>query len=199
MFDLTSPVGFVSLLMITNGLLSVPFGVMASRSFCHDGKLSPTLAMWSGIAMHGHALLTFAVAWLDRGSIYHPNVFLMAVGAILLFGGAYVIYLGRKAYGDQKRVYGLKEDQLITAGIYKRSRNPQYFGYGLMFLGTTIATGSGLALIFVAVFAAMVHAGVTLVEEPHLHRIFGEPYRAYKRNAGRYFRIGNQKEKTHAR
>jgi len=174
-------------LMLTNGLLSIPFGLFAKRSFSKNGNLTPFLAVWSGVAMHGHALMTFAIAWVNRGSLYTPRLWTILPGLIILSLGAYIIYLGRKAYGDQSRVYGLKEDVLITHGIYTRSRNPQYLGYGLMFFGAAVASGSILAFIFVAVFALMVHVGITKVEEPHLERIFGKAFSDYKQSVGRYF------------
>jgi len=189
MSDLSAPTLILIAAMLLNGVWTIPFGVLASRSFRRHGKLTPALAIWSGVAMHGHAVMTFAMAWLDRGGLYAPNTFYIAIGGFLVLGGAYVIYLGRKAYGDQTRVYGLKEDELITQGIYRRSRNPQYFGYGIMFLGAAFASGSGLAFIFVAVFALMVHAGITLIEEPHLHRVFGTAYTNYRITAGRYFKM----------
>ena len=150
-------------LMLLNGGLSIPFGILAKRSFAKNRNLTPFLAMWSGIAMHGHALMTFAIAWISRGTLYEPKYWAVLPGLLVLTVGAYIIYLGRKAYGDQSRVYGLKEDTLITHGIYTRSRNPQYFGYGLMFFGAAITSGSMLAFVFVAVFALMVHVGICLL------------------------------------
>lgn len=176
-------------LMIINGLLSIPFGMLAKRSFANNGNLTPFLAAWSGVAMHGHAVMTFAIAWINRGTLYAPRYWAIAAGIVVLVLGAYIIYLGRKAYGDQSRVYGLKEDILITQGIYTRSRNPQYFGYGLMFLGAAIASGSMLAFVFVAVFALMVHVGITKVEEPHLERAFGQPFLDYRQSVARYFTL----------
>ena len=176
-------------LMLLNGCLSIPFGVLAKRSFAKNGNLTPFLAMWSGVAMHGHALMTFAIAWISRGTLYAPQYWTVIPGLLVLGSGAYIIYLGRKAYGDQSRVYGLKEDALITHGIYTRSRNPQYFGYGLMFLGAAIASGSMLAFVFVAVFALMVHVGITKVEEPHLERVFGQPFLDYRQRVARYITL----------
>ena len=176
-------------LMLLNGCLSIPFGILAKRSFAKHGNLTPFLAAWSGVAMHGHALMTFAIAWINRGTFYTPEYWTVISGLLVLGVGAYIIYLGRKAYGDQSRVYGLKEDTLITHGIYTRSRNPQYFGYGLMFLGAAIASGSILAFVFVAVFALMVHVGITKVEEPHLTQVFGQPYLDYKHTVVRYFTL----------
>ena len=176
-------------LMLLNGGLSIPFGILVKRSFAKNRNLTPFLAMWSGIAMHGHALMTFAIAWISRGTLYEPKYWAVLPGLLVLTVGAYIIYLGRKAYGDQSRVYGLKEDTLITHGIYTRSRNPQYFGYGLMFFGAAITSGSMLAFVFVAVFALMVHVGITKVEEPHLERIFGKSFSNYKKRVGRYFTL----------
>jgi len=176
-------------LMIANGLLSIPFGVLAKRSFAKNGNLTAFLALWSGVAMHGHALMTFAIAWINRDTLYSTGLWAIIPGLLILCLGTYIIYLGRKAYGDQLRVYGLKEDALITHGIYTRSRNPQYFGYGMMFLGAAIASGSMLAFVFVAVFALMVHVGITKVEEPHLERNFGKPFSDYKESVGRYLSL----------
>jgi protein-S-isoprenylcysteine O-methyltransferase Ste14 len=173
--------------MISNGLLSIPFGVLAKRSFEKNGNLTSFLAAWSGVAMHGHALMTFAIAWINRGTLYTPRYWAVLLGVVILLLGAYIIYLGRKAYGDQSRVYGLKEDALITQGIYTRSRNPQYFGYGMMFLGAAIASGSVLAFVFAAVFALLVHVGITKIEEPHLEQVFDLPFLEYKQRVGRYF------------
>lgn len=184
-------------LMLLNGCLSIPFGILAKRSFAKNGKLTPFLAMWSGVAMHGHALMTFAIAWINRGTLYAPQFWTILPGLLVLTLGAYIIYLGRKAYGDQSRVYGLKEDTLITHGIYTRTRNPQYFGYGLMFFGAAIASGSMLAFVFVAVFALMVHLGVTKVEEPHLERVFGQRFLDYQLNVDRYFTLRKKKGGSH--
>ena len=176
-------------LMFLNGCLSIPFGILAKHSFAKNGNLTPFLAMWSGVAMHGHALMTFAIAWINRGTLYELKYWAVLPGLLVLTVGAYIIYLGRKAYGDQSRVYGLKEDTLIRHGIYTRSRNPQYFGYGLLFLGAAIASGSMLAFVFVAVFALMVHVGITKVEEPHLERVFGQPFLDYRQSVARYFSL----------
>ena len=58
-----------------------------------------------------------------------------------------------------------------------------------MFLGAAIASGSMLAFVFVAVFALMVHVGITKVEEPHLAQVFGQPYLDYKQTVDRYFTL----------
>lgn len=177
------------ILMVANGLAAIPFGVAARRSFAKTGRLSPALAVWSGVAMHGHALLTFAVALTNRGSWYGPSLLWSAVGASVAVAGATMIALGRKAYGDRRRIYGLLEDRVIDTGIYRWSRNPQYVGYALIFAGVALASGSGWAWVFVMVFLAMMHAGITRVEEPHLERVFGADYADYRRRVARYLSV----------
>lgn len=176
-------------LMILNGLLAIPFGIAAKRAFKKRGHLGDGLAVWSGIAMHGHFLLTVLVAWLNRESLYELGVTGTVVGTAFLLLGAWIIYLGRRAYGDQRRVYGLLEDKIINTGIYRWSRNPQYLGYAFMFAGVAVLSGSAIAFPFVFVFLAMMHAGITFIEEPHLVRIFGEDYLRYRQGVGRYLSI----------
>ena len=177
-------------IMIANAVLALPMALLVKRDFARLGRVSWPVAIWTGLAMHGHALATFAMAWLDRGSAYDPALWSLLPGGALTVLGAYVIYLGRKAYGNRARVYGLKENELIEHGIYRRSRNPQYLGYWLMFVGASIASGSLLAFLFAVFFALLVHGYITIVEEPHLKRHFAADYTLYCRRVGRYFRIG---------
>lgn len=177
-------------IMIANAVLALPMALLVKRNFARLGRVSGPVAVWTGFAMHGHALATFGIAWLDRGSAYDPTPWSLLPGGPITVLGAYVIYLGRKAYGDQARVYGLKENELIERGIYRRSRNPQYLGYWLMFVGAATASGSLLAFLFAVVFALLVHGYITFVEEPHLKRHFGTDYAQYYRRVGRYCHFG---------
>ena len=111
----------------------------------------------------------------------------LALGAGLFLGGAYIIFLGRYAYGSQERVYGLLEDELIQHGIYQRTRNPQYVGYGAMFVGSAIAAGSTFALLSAISFLAIIHVFITWVEEPHMRRTFGDTFDQYAGQVGRYW------------
>lgn len=169
-----------------NALASLIWIRLAREEFSRHGKWSKPTAIASGVLMHGQALASWALAWVDRGSAYAPGVASLALGAVLFLIGAAVIAGGRLAYGSQARVYGLLEDTLIERGVYCRTRNPQYVGYALMFLGTAVAGGSAWAFAAVALFAGFIHLLVTRVEEPHLRDVFGEPYIAYCARVRRY-------------
>lgn len=190
-FDIRNALMFI---MIANAFLAVPMALLVKRAFEKQARVSWPMAIWTGIAMHGHACATFAMAWLDRGSAYDPTLWSLLPGSAIAVIGAYVIYLGRKAYGDQTRVYGLRENKLIEHGIYTRSRNPQYLGYWFMFVGTATASGSFLAFLFALIFTFLVHGFITIVEEPHLKSHFGADYTRYHRRVARYFQFDQDLE-----
>ncbi len=173
------------LVALVNAALVLPMAILVRRDFARIGRVSWRVAIWTGIAMHGHALIAFGVAWIDRGSLYPIATWSLIGGLGLTFAGAYAIYLGRKAYASVARVYGLKEDELIERGVYHYSRNPQYFGYWLMFVGTALATGSLWALLLAGLFAAFMHPYIRFVEEPHLRRHFGVNYEHYSDRVAR--------------
>ena len=178
-------IGVIAYVAVT-ATLSLPFMLRAKDEFRRQGKWSPATAIMSGVIMHGHFIATLALSWLDRGSLFAPSSIMVAIGIVLFIGGAVVIYLGRYAYGSQERVYGLLEDELIQHGIYRYTRNPQYVGYACMFLGAAIAAGSGLALVSTLFFMAIIHVFITWVEEPHMHRTFGEAFDQYAQKVRRY-------------
>ncbi len=172
--------------------LSAPLCALAMRrQFAARGRINLPLAIVIGAAMHGFALVIFGLAWADRGSLgdFSPRALyaFMASGTLLIIGGAAAIVAGRRAYASFKRVYAMKEDELIEHGIYRWSRNPQYFGYWLMFLGAGLAGRSLSTLILTVIAGAFFHGLITWVEEPHLKRIFKDKYAAYSRRVSRYF------------
>lgn len=174
-------------LALANGVLALALMLAMRRDYARLGRISPLVAFWSGIVMHGHGILTFAVAWVDRSSASASSPMTIYMGAALAALGAAIIFAGRFAYGSRPRVYGLKEDKLIKHGIYRRIRNPQYFGYWKMFLGAALAALSGWAFLLAMVFALFMHFHITRIEEPHLKRVFGEAYEDYCATVARYF------------
>tara|TARA_R110002072_G_scaffold86511_4_gene195169 strand:+ start:760 stop:1314 length:555 start_codon:yes stop_codon:yes gene_type:complete len=173
-------VGFIA-------LASIPFMIAARRDFSRLGRWSLPVAVVSGVLMHGLALTILGLAFSDRSRLYTLSPLSLAAGLILALAGGWMIYLGRRQYGSQARVYGLREDELIEQGIYRRSRNPQYVGYFALMLGSALAAGSAFSLLGAIVFAAFIHVFITLVEEPHLRREFGAAYQAYCARVRRYF------------
>ncbi|MEQ8750151.1 MAG: phosphatidylethanolamine N-methyltransferase family protein [Amphiplicatus sp.] len=175
------------ILAAVNVALSIPMAMLVKRDFSKRGRVSIPMAVWTGAAMHGNALLLFAIAWFDRGSFGDQSKFTVAAGVFFAFAGTMLIYLGRSAYADFSRVYGLKEDELIERGVYCWSRNPQYVGYALFLGGVSLIAMSIWAFSLALLFALFIHCYIVAVEEPHLRAVFGAAYKAYLKRTARYF------------
>jgi len=77
-------------------------------------------------------------------------------------------------------------DGLVTGGIYQWTRNPQNAMLIVVYGALAIFADSLSAVVLCAAMMAVYHLMV-LAEEPWLEGIYGEPYRAYRREVPRYF------------
>ncbi len=80
-----------------------------------------------------------------------------------------------------------KPDQhgMNREGLYRISRNPMYAAYFLFFLGCVLLTQSGLLLVCLICFQIAAH-WIVLAEERWCLQQFGEAYRQYMKETGRY-------------
>ncbi len=82
---------------------------------------------------------------------------------------------------------GIPEEKtsLVTAGIYKYSRNPAFVGFDLLYLSFCLMFFN-IPLTVISVWAVvMLHLQV-LQEEEHMQKMFGEEYCEYKKHTMRY-------------
>lgn len=75
---------------------------------------------------------------------------------------------------------------LVTAGIYRRLRNPMYVGIVLFLVGLAILLASDGVLAMALVLVPVLHFGVVRREERYLEAKFGDAYRRYKETVPRY-------------
>lgn len=75
--------------------------------------------------------------------------------------------------------------ELVTAGIYRYSRNPAFLGFDFMYVGVLLMYGNLLTLGFSAFAMVMLHLQI-LQEERYLENTFGADYIAYKQQGFRY-------------
>jgi protein-S-isoprenylcysteine O-methyltransferase Ste14 len=80
------------------------------------------------------------------------------------------------------------KDGLVTGGLYRFSRNPQYTASIIGLIGLSIGANS---LLVMAVATTLVAAYVlmALVEEEWLAKLYGAPYRDYCRETARFLDI----------
>jgi len=76
--------------------------------------------------------------------------------------------------------------RLVLSGPYRFVRNPMALGVGLALLGVALFYESMAILMFFALFMLVIHAMVTLYEEPRLRQTFGADYVAYCEKVNRW-------------
>ncbi len=123
-----------------------------------------------------YALLT--VSWPGDGEMLRFAVGLLCV----CVGFGFTIY----GYFDLgiENTYGADEG-LVTNGLYRYSRNPQYVASILGFFGTGLAHG-GLHAAILCGLAILVYLIMPYTEEPWLERAYGDVYAAYKARTPRF-------------
>ncbi|MCL4722558.1 MAG: isoprenylcysteine carboxylmethyltransferase family protein [Gammaproteobacteria bacterium] len=70
---------------------------------------------------------------------------------------------------------------LVTGGLYSWVRNPMYLAVLGIVIGQALVLGRWELLVYAGVVAAAFLVFVRGYEEPHLQRMFGEEYLAYRR------------------
>ena len=74
----------------------------------------------------------------------------------------------------------------VTDGLYRISRNPQWVSLVLIFLGTTLMSGSWFVVGIVLLMAAVGHYRI-LAEEQSCLAQYGSSYQDYMDRVPRYF------------
>lgn len=77
--------------------------------------------------------------------------------------------------------------QPVQNGLYRFSRNPQWLGLVMVYLGASLAVGGWLHLLLVAGLTAAYHFQI-LLEEGACQHLYGEAYKVYTRITPRYFK-----------
>jgi len=75
---------------------------------------------------------------------------------------------------------------VVTAGMFRFTRNPMYLGMVLAQLGLACLLGNLAAFAPIPVFVAIIHFQFILHEERFMEGLFGEEYLAYKRRVRRW-------------
>jgi len=120
----------------------------------------------------------------------------LTAGVLIFVFGIILLPMGMIEFRSLRRSCGQDISKLITTGIYRWSRNPQFIGWFLMLLGISIAGRSGFALALTIVFMVVLHLYTIRLAEPYLEHLYGEEYRRYRSNAPRYIGIPKEFGKT---
>ena len=138
-------------------------------------------AMW---ALFGFIFVTnpvFVLLDWNTGLWASPLRFWLA-GPLVILGGGLVSW-GMATLGS-KRTSGLV-DGLIAEGPYLFTRNPQYVGDLLLFVGVIVFSNSAVVAV-THLFTALVLLVGPIIEEPWLEEHYGDAYVGYRKNVPRY-------------
>ena len=138
--------------------------------------------IFSSVAMIGVPLV--GIFDLETLGFSHWSRFL--IGGILFFLGAGFASWGSLVLSGYQSL-GFRRE-LITSGPYRFSRNPQYVGSIIMYVGIILVLNSILGLItgLMVIFAFLV---LPFSEEPWLQKEYGSSYVEYCKKVPRFIKI----------
>jgi protein-S-isoprenylcysteine O-methyltransferase Ste14 len=128
-------------------------------------------------------LFTGVLILLDWNSwIISPHIrFLLGIPIALI--GSLLVSWGIYTLGA-KNTSGIK-DELITGGPYRFTRNPQYLGDMLLFIGLIFISNS-LYVLITNTLLVLVFTITPIAEEVWLEEEYGEKFLHYKQNTPRF-------------
>ncbi len=103
-------------------------------------------------------------------------------------GGVALCVAGMQRFVGVRTVAAAEQQPLVTGGVYRWSRNPQYVGYVLALGGLATARRSLPALALTGAVAAVYALWVPL-EEHQLRTVLGQPYVDYASRTARWWSI----------
>jgi len=116
----------------------------------------------------------------------------VAGGLIMIVVGIVTLATGMIEFRSWRRSCGQDTSELITSGIYRWSRNPQFMGCLFYLLGISLLGRSGLAFALTGAASLVIYWYTVRLAEPYLERLYGEAYRAYRLRTARW--VGVPKE-----
>ncbi len=181
---------FLSAFILRPILLKAATGTAGFRSGGNEAGLVGRL---SGVLFVLAALIGFLAPVLAMTGTVEPigaidPGWLNWVGLVVAVVGSMLALLAQGGLGTEWRVGVDPEEstELVTAGLYRYSRNPFFSGVLVLALGMAMVVPSPLALAGLACFILGIELQVRVVEEPHLASLHGESYREYAAAVGRF-------------
>jgi len=147
---------FVSILIADLlAILAVIISVVSPENRIWPPPDRGTWQYWSFVAVDTVTSTgTPLLGLFDRGSLVMGSPTLLGVGTTLIVLGGSLIAWAVRTLGLSQS-YGLK-GELVTQGLYRFSRNPQYVGFAMLYSGIILVTDSYYALVTGLVFILLV-------------------------------------------
>lgn len=137
--------------------------------------------VWPVTFAHFGSVVVLAI--LGWGDFAAPLWLRVGLGGVMLILGHMLMIPSVRRFGYDKTSGA--DDGLVTQGLYRWSRNPQYVGDILILLGWCVLSVAPLAAC-VALVGIAVFIVAPLAEEPWLEAKYGHAYRQYKSTVRRF-------------
>lgn len=162
--------------------------VVVAESFGFSQRLASVASFIIAffIQMHGLAFTAYSMLWLfgQNPGGYTSFDYLLAIPGIALFaiGGGLVVF-------GWDRIFNAKDKFLVTDGLYKYIRHPQYLGILLATFGLIVYKFSPISLLLWPVLV-FIYYRLARKEEKFAQEKFGEQYTEYKRRVHMFLPFG---------
>ena len=127
--------------------------------------------------------------WYYLTSMYFPDLLslMTLTGVMVLLLGSIILLTSRIQIGHYGggKITIEKDHRLITDGMYRHIRNPQYLGFILIFAGYSFSLGSLIVTIVTVLGLFTIFRSRILLEEKLLLEVFGEEYAEYMKQTRR--------------
>jgi protein-S-isoprenylcysteine O-methyltransferase Ste14 len=124
--------------------------------------------------------------WFPVYQFIHPP--LSYSGTLLILAGFIIVLWSAFLFntaGTPIRPFE-ESTQLVSAGMYRYTRNPMYLGMVLILLGIAILLGSLSPFILIPIFILLIQLLFIVHEESMLEERFGDEYRLFKQKVRRW-------------
>jgi protein-S-isoprenylcysteine O-methyltransferase Ste14 len=172
--------GLILDLLLLRTLLAPPFRIWPTPE---PGSWQ-SLTFWG--LFRGGMVTTFIVAALDWNATPLLDWTRYIVALPLGLTGLFITVCGYFNLGLGNTYCGA--DGLVTGGLYRFSRNPQYTASIIGLIGLSLGANSILTIIMSVVMSGA-YVMMALVEEDWLKQLYGAPYRDYRRETSRFLDV----------
>ena len=187
---------FAAVLVVALGYVGVLM-LRMRHDWRREGQLRRSTAAltYPAYLLHLAALLIAALTrlWPMRTGTWP----LAVAGGVIAIAGLAVSVAGMTRFGSVGQVSGNEPGGLVTSGIYRWTRNPQYVGWGTTLVGIALVSRSWAAVLAAIAYWGLIRLYLPL-EESALERQFGSTYARYQRRTHRWFGRPASSRSAHA-
>jgi len=124
---------------------------------------------------------------IDVQGVFKPGLIFELIALALLVSGTIILFLSVIQLNNDL-IFGLSSSgthKLQTKGIYSLSRHPFYLGFLFILFSSCLLTPHIINILSFA-SAWVIHHFIMIREEDFLRSQYGEEYKVYEKNTGRY-------------